>query len=119
MGNIVHYIKSYLEDRRNRVTLDEYQTSWVLHSAGLPQGGPMMPILWTMYLNDYKVDDPYYIKLVAFADDLTMYTLPQRNINGMQVKKLQNEINLFFCWTLRWKLVVNASKCNTLTIMKT
>ena len=113
-GNFLHFLKTYLSRRYNRVLLDDYQTPWHLHDQGLPQGGPMMPILWTLFINDYKIKNKG-MKLVAFADDMSLYTLTSELLPETTYK-LQDEIDNFYQWTLDWKLVINAEKCNTISL---
>ena len=115
-GNFIAWIKSYLNNRYNRVILNDHTTQWVAHDQGLPQGGPMMPILWCMLINDYHIISSR-IKLLAFADDMSMYTIPSPlSINN--TIQLQTEIDNFYDWTLRWKLVINAEKCESITLTK-
>ena len=113
-GNFLNFLQTYLSNRCNRVILDDTITEWAKHDLGLPQGGPMMPILWTMYINDFNIVHKN-IKLLAFADDMSMYTISNKlDINNSIA--LQNEINRFYEWTLNWKLVINAEKCSSLTL---
>ena len=51
-GNFINFLKSYFSDRWNRVTYCNYSTEWRESTLDLPQGGPLMPILWTLYVND-------------------------------------------------------------------
>ena len=114
-GNFLAWVRSYLGSRFNRVILNGHKTKWVQHDLGLPQGGPMSPILWTLYVNDFKLRHPLKNKLVAFADDMSMFSIAT-NLNHMSSIYLQQEIDHFYNWTLDWKLVINSVKCNSISL---
>ena len=115
-GNFLFYLQSYLTDRYNRVLLNDHTTQWTKHSAGLPQGGPLSPILWTLYINDIFITKQS-IQLLALADDMSMYTIASK-LNFDNTIDLQSEINNFYNWTLNWKLVINPDKCNSISLTK-
>ena len=115
-GNFLFYLKSYLQNRYNRVLLNDTNTQWTQHSAGLPQGGPLSPILWTIYINDILINKNS-IKLLALADDMSMYTVAS-TLTYNNTIDLQSEIDNFYDWTLNWKLVINPDKCSSISLTK-
>jgi hypothetical protein len=116
-GNFLSFLQSYLSNRFNRVIYQQYKTKWKIQEFGLPQGGPLMPILWTIYINDIKIKNNKKIKLVAFADDMSMYTLPSE-LSPTTTYQLQEAIDDFYDWTLQWKLIINPNKCNSISFTR-
>ena len=119
-GNFVAFLRSYFRDRCNRVTFGNFSTPWRVHNQGLPQGGPLMPIIWTLFINDYEISNynRNFVQLTAFADDLTMYILPHK-YNSESIFRLQYEIDNLYDYTRKWKLVINAAKCSTISFTRT
>ena len=113
-GTFLIWMSGYLIHRFNRVTLNNHKTEWKITSIGLPQGDPMSPPLWCVYIDDYEIKHSS-IDLNAFADDMSMSTLPSPLSVHMQIE-LQNELDNFYDFTLFWRLIINAAKCNTITL---
>ena len=118
-GRIIKFLKSYLSNRYNRVTYGDYSTEWEKHDQGLHQGGPAMPIFWTLYINDYKLltQNIGLIEIVAFADDIGIYIRPSE-YNAENIQQLQLELNNLYYYTCKWRLVLNAAKCSTLSLTR-
>ena len=118
-GNFVAFLRSYFLNRYNRVTFGNFSTKWTVHNQGLPQGGPLMPIIWTLFINDYVISkyNKNHVELAAFADDLTMYVLPE-NYTAKSIVRLQHEIDHLYNYTRNWKLVINAAKCSTISFTR-
>ena len=121
-GNFISFLKSYFEDRWNRVTFGDYSTDWMESNVGLPQGGPMMPILFTLYINDFEFNPDSGIGsielcIAAFADDLTIYILPCPYTIDV-VLSTQNGINDLYWFTRKWRLVMSTVKCNSISLSR-
>ena len=46
-------MKSFLTNRYNRVVIGEVVTKWRKHSYGIPQGGPLSPLIFIIFINDF------------------------------------------------------------------
>ena len=65
-------IRSFFENRQNRVKLGEITSDWIKTKRGCPQGSSFGPLLWNMFQNDL----PSHVKdanLTMYADDHQMY----------------------------------------------
>ena len=112
-GNFLIWIANYLVIGYNRVILDGYFTEWMKVGIGVKQGCPLSPLLWSIYINDFKAN----LKMAAFADDITIFNV----YNCMSLEysyQLQEEIDRFFDWTLFWRLKISTAKCNSLTLTR-
>ena len=112
-GNFIKVLMSYLSNRYNRVTYANYSTEWTNHSQGLPQGGPLSPILWTLFLNDYEILDENqdFVSIGIFADDMTLISLPVE-YGPIPIKCLQTENDNLYDYTCLNRLVLNPVKCS-------
>ena len=120
-GNFICFMKSYFSDRYNRVTYSEYSTEWKKSEVGLPQGGPLMPILWTLFINDFEfeIGNEFKIelRLAAFADDLTIYTMPCP-YDYEVIKLIQLGVNQLFDFTRFNRLVMGPVKCKSISLSR-
>ena len=120
-GNIIAILIFYFNNRFNRVKFKNAKSEWHNALANLPQGDPISPILFCLFLNDFisKVLDT---ELSNFADDCTLELNPLKykckldnNLKIEMRKKLQKVMNQFYQYTLNNKLILKKIKCNTAT----
>ena len=122
-GNFIAWNYSYLNDRYNCVNYNGYSTEWHSSRKCFPQGGPEIPTFWNMFVNDY-IGKNTSIEMVNHADDTNIYN---SMIDGMKIhvelnhtintrKAMIDEINNYVDWTLKWKLIVSDTKCNSISI---
>ena len=66
------WIRSYLSERNQFVSLDDFNSSLMDITFGVPQGSILGPQLFIIYINDIcNVSD--VLKLVLFADDTNIF----------------------------------------------
>jgi len=70
-GNLLHWIKSFLTNRKQRVVINGEFLSWSLVKSGVPQGSVLGLLLFAIYVNEL----PTVVKsfLVLFADDTKLF----------------------------------------------
>ena len=49
---LLGWIKNFLSDRNRKVVLNESHTEWSQVTSGIPQGNVMVPIQFSIYIND-------------------------------------------------------------------
>ncbi len=106
-GLVLHWVKSYLSNRKQFVKLGESSSSCLDIACGVPQGSVLGPKLFILYINDIcKVSKT--LKLVLFADDTNIFC------SGGDLKELLGRITTEMCklkmWFDRNKLSLNLSK---------
>ena len=116
-GQFLKCINSFLRNRFTRVLLKKGSSVWKLQKLGLPQGSSLSPILYILFTNDFKLDNPKFVKMGCFADDTAFWTNPS-SLKMLKYKKLQHELNNFTDWTKYWKMSLNPTKCITMKIHK-
>ena len=72
-GNMLHWIRSYLHNRRARVTVNGQKGKKVLLRHGVPQGGVLSPTLFHVFINYLIQLMPKGIYPALYADDLVMW----------------------------------------------
>ena len=51
-GDLLLWIKNFLHDRQQRVTIGDSSSNWIPVTSGIPQGSVLVPILFLIYIND-------------------------------------------------------------------
>jgi hypothetical protein len=70
-GNVLRWIVSFLNNRRQKVVLPGGSSSWMNVTSGVPQGSILGPILFLLYVND--LPDCVNSTAKLFADDTKLY----------------------------------------------
>ena len=51
-GKVLNWVKEFLTDRQQRVTVNGSKSSWINITCAIPQGSVLGPILFLIYIND-------------------------------------------------------------------
>ena len=70
-GPLLHWFRSYLNDRKQCVVINGIKSELVNIQAGVPQGSILGPLLFLIYINDLVTD--IHCKIKLFADDTSIY----------------------------------------------
>jgi exonuclease III len=107
---IGEWLASFLSNRKFIVEIDGVISDEKNILAGVPQGSPLSPLLFAIFINDIgKLLDQYDINFALFADDLTIWTI-QSSLLGIErtLQKAIDDIDLFF---QNIGLKLNEKKC--------
>ena len=88
---IINWLISILDQRKQRVVVDEYRAKYVSINRGVPQG----TVLFSIFINDIKAVNTNKNLLVKFADDITV-SLPIEPNAGLD--KFETEVLSFIEW---------------------
>lgn len=107
-GNILNWIKNWLEGRRQKVVINGKSSIWQLVLSGVPQGSVLGPLLFIIFINDLDLATEGALELMKFADDTKLANLAR---NTEDHNKMQKYINDLVTWSKRWGMVFNKDKC--------
>ena len=106
----LHYIKSYLDNRKQRARMNSNFSSWQEIIATVPQSLVLGPLLFNIFVNGLFLFVSSS-KLSNYADDNTLYTF---GYNLEEVKEvLFNDLNKVTEWIFENYMVLNVEKCST------
>ena len=110
-GNLLRRISNFIQHRQQRVVITGVCSDWINVKSGVPQGSVLGPLLFLLYVND--IPDTISCSLKLFADDVKIYSTIQY---PSDIAHLQHNIDLLNCWSQKWQLYLNISKCKFLSI---
>ena len=105
---LVRIISSFLTDRSLNVFYEGHWSHKVNLKAGTPQGSPLSPLIYLIFVNDFPKEILEYCNLSQFADDSSLYTTAYTEQYATQ--KLQKGLNFLEGWCRRWRVKLNAGK---------
>ena len=108
---IVSWIKNFLTNRVQRVSVNGSDSKWQNVMSGIPQGSILGPVLFIIYMND--LPENITSEIYLFADDTKIYCVIE-TINDQRI--LQSDIRKLEDWSRKWLLKFHPGKCKQLTI---
>ena len=108
-GQALQWIKQWLSNRRQRVTINNMFSQWGEVTSGVPQGSVLGPVLFLVYIND--IDLGLLSKLSKFADDSKLCKNVQ---NDNDREALQQDLDKLDQWSQKWQMQFNADKCSVI-----
>ena len=109
----IKWFQSYLSDRTQRCNVNGNQSSASTVTCGLPQGSSLVPLLFSMYINDLP-NCLRYAALKMFADDTTI-TLSAITVADLKLA-VTSELNNLTCWPRPNRLSLNVAKTELMVI---
>ncbi|CAH2084018.1 unnamed protein product [Euphydryas editha] len=110
----IKWFSSYLRGRKQAIRTDEGTSDWCEVSAGVPQGGILSPLLFSLFINSITS----YLKCQyhLYADDLQLYR--QTNIGELHstIRLINQDLMLIHSWSLNHGIAVNAAKCQAIIV---
>ena len=103
------WLNSYLKYRKQFVQLDEYASTLLCVTCGVPQDSILGPKLFILYINDIY-NPSSILKFILFADDTNVF------YSGVDIQTLceciSRELNKLHVWLSVNKLSLNVDKTN-------
>ena len=109
----LNLMRSFFDDRLNRVKMGDATSDWIKMERGCPQGSSFGPLLWNIYQNDMSahVKD---VNLTMYADDHQMYVKGRKHKTVRCRMKTQGQQAL--SWYSNNCLLANPDKFQSLYI---
>lgn len=104
---LTKWISSYLTGRTQQVLFNNYVSTTIHVTSGVPQGSHIGPLLFILFINDL----PDYIQnssVLLYADDCKIFCSSD---NNSHYSALQDDLNLLSDWCLNNDMLLNSSKC--------
>ena len=115
-NRFIRLISSFLSERTLRVFYDGHYSHEVSLGAGTPQGSPLSPLIYIIYVNDYPDEIQSLCSLSQFADDTALWSIAYTH--SYAITKLQKALNLLECWCRKWRVKLNGEKSNLVFITR-
>ena len=110
-SNMFNWIKSYLYNRRARVSVDRIHSKKILLRHGVPQRGVLSPTLFLLFINDLVSELPKGIKAALYADDLVIWCKEEYATTATY--RMQLASDKLNSWTEKWCVAVNKDTSST------
>ena len=113
-GNELNWFKSYLENRKQYVQIEESSSNYKTITTGVPQGSVLGPLLFLIYMNDIE-EASLALSSILFADDSTFINainavFPNIKIDNTFEININKELEKIYNWLAVNKLSLNVGK---------
>ncbi|XDV34345.1 hypothetical protein PO909_004512 [Leuciscus waleckii] len=93
-GGLIWWIKDFLSNRPQRVAINGKLSGIITLNTGAPQGAILSPILFSLYINEYKIKNEGF-SLLKYADDMALVGLMKVGENTDSIcKKAHQRLHL-------------------------
>ena len=106
-GNVNRLIQSYLANRKQYVSINGFESNLRVILCGVPQGSSLGPLLFLIYINDFRLC-LQKTETGHFADD-TFIMIGSKNLATIEAV-VNHELKLVTKWLRLNKLSLNAGK---------
>lgn len=113
-GGLIHWIRSFLTDRPQRVLMNGVYSDELVINTGAPQGCVLSPLLFSIYINDMTVHSTN-VSLLKYSDDMALVGLLTEN-NAAHEEAYFSQVTLLQDWCQTVKLEINVTKTKELII---
>ena len=110
-NNMLRWIKSYLHNRRARVTVNRHTGKKVLLRHGVPQGGVLSPTLFLIFINDLVEILPKGVNAALYADDLVLWCKEEYATTATY--RVNQALERLHEWSQKWCVKINKEKSST------
>ena len=95
---MLQWFENYLNDRVQRVVVEESASSYTEIKAGVPQGSILGPQMFLIYINDIVNDLGCNVRL--FADDTSLYVIVDDPASASDL--VDSDLQTIYNWAQNW-----------------
>ena len=110
---MVAWIRAFLAPRTAQLVVNESAYPFDI-SVGVPQGSPLSPTLFLVFVDDLLQDLEQIVRLQAFADDIPLWDI--MTYRGSCPPRVQEALRIVEAWSQEWGLTFNVAKCQAIDI---
>lgn len=103
---LLRILKSFVTERKFQVAIGNTLSSFREIPAGLPQGSVLSPLLYCIFISDFK--KPKYCEMSYYADDTGI--IAEGKHTKTVVKRLQGGLKACNKYLKKWKIQLNVQK---------
>lgn len=108
--NLIDFLKSYLQNRRQFVQCSGQQSKEICVTSGVPQGSILGPLFFNIFINN--IIDGLNVKCLLYADDMKIYGHIRDTHDCVKLQLALDQLSL---WCVNNRLALNVSKCNVMS----
>ena len=108
-GTVLRWLKSWLNNRKQRVVVNGASSEFTAITSGVPQGSVLGPLLFLIYIND--LDSGLVSRVAKFADDTKLGACAA---DPEAIRGLQTDLAKVGDWSDKWLMPFNNDKCHVL-----
>jgi len=113
-GPVSDWLRSYLSNRKQCVSVDGSRSQLLNINRGVPQGSILGPLLFNLYINDMHAATG--LNILHYADDTTVF------LSGIDVQRVVNDVNKELdkidVWLCANRLSLNVAKSKVIVFTK-
>ena len=111
---LIRWISSFITNRTMSIQIKDL-IYCIKPTHGLPQGSPLSPILFILYVSDIPKKHKK-IELSQFADDIAIWsTSTGKRHNEINIQNYLSDLEI---WCKKWKILLNPEKTKTINFYK-
>ncbi|KAG7303070.1 hypothetical protein JYU34_013095 [Plutella xylostella] len=110
----VSWFSSYLRGRQQAIRSCSVLSDWSDLSAGVPQGGILSPLLFSIFID--LVSSSLLCSYHLYADDLQLYCQVKPEDLVSAINQLNGDLNSILDWSNRFGILVNPVKCQAIIV---
>ena len=110
---MVAWTRAFLEHRTVVLRVNNSEFPYQIR-AGVPQGSPLSPTLFLVYVDDLLQQLARVVHCQAFADDIFIWDIV--TTRGPCPPGVQNALHIVETWSDEWGMTFNVAKCQAIDI---